>query len=79
MAKLKETGELENTLVLMPGGDNGPECEVPPHARTPFRGCKGSDWEGGVRGSVFAYWKGNDQARQERWPVRLRRHYADGA
>jgi arylsulfatase A-like enzyme len=58
MAKLKETGELENTLVLMLGGDNGPECEVPPHARTPFRGCKGSDWEGGVRGSVFAYWKG---------------------
>jgi arylsulfatase len=58
MAKLKETGELDNTLVLMLGGDNGPECEVPPHARTPFRGCKGSDWEGGVRGSVFAYWKG---------------------
>lgn len=57
MAKLAETGELDNTLVLMLGGDNGPECEVPPHARTPFRGCKGSSWEGGVRGSVFAYWK----------------------
>jgi arylsulfatase A-like enzyme len=58
MAKLEENGELENTLVLMLGGDNGPECEVPPHGRTPFRGCKGSHWEGGVRGSVFAYWKG---------------------
>ena len=58
MAKLEETGELDNTLVLMLGGDNGPECEVPPHARTPFRGCKGSHWEGGTRGSVFAYWKG---------------------
>ncbi|MEJ2691278.1 MAG: sulfatase-like hydrolase/transferase [Deltaproteobacteria bacterium] len=58
MAKLEANGELENTIVLMLGGDNGPECEVPPHARTPFRGCKGSHWEGGVRGSVFAYWKG---------------------
>jgi arylsulfatase A-like enzyme len=58
MAKLEETGELDNTLVLFLGGDNGPECEVPPHARTPFRGCKGSHWEGGVRSSVFAYWKG---------------------
>ncbi|MEG6508625.1 sulfatase-like hydrolase/transferase [Methyloligella sp. 2.7D] len=56
--KLEETGELENTLVLFLGGDNGPECEVPPHGRTPFRGCKGSHWEGGVRSSVFAYWKG---------------------
>jgi arylsulfatase A-like enzyme len=58
MAKLEANGELENTIVLMLGGDNGPECEVPPHARTPFRGCKGSHWEGGTRGSVFAYWKG---------------------
>jgi arylsulfatase A-like enzyme len=57
MDKLDEVGELENTLVLFLGGDNGPECEVPPHGRTPFRGCKGSHWEGGVRSSVFAYWK----------------------
>jgi arylsulfatase A-like enzyme len=57
MDKLDEIGELENTLVLFLGGDNGPECEVPPHGRTPFRGCKGSHWEGGVRSSAFAYWK----------------------
>jgi arylsulfatase A-like enzyme len=49
MAKLEETGELDNTLVLMLGGENGPECEVQPHARTPFRGCKVSPWEVGVR------------------------------
>lgn len=57
MDKLDEIGALDNTLVLFLGGDNGPECEVPPHGRTPFRGCKGSDWEGGVRSSAFAYWK----------------------
>jgi arylsulfatase len=55
--KLKEVGELENTLIVLTS-DNGPECEIPPHARTPFRGCKGSSWEGGVRVPTFAYWKG---------------------
>lgn len=55
--KLEQTGELKNTLILFTS-DNGPECEIPPHGRTPFRGCKGSSWEGGVRVPTFAYWKG---------------------
>ena len=55
--KLTEIGELENTLIIFTS-DNGPECEVPPHGRTPFRGCKGSSWEGGVRVPTFVYWKG---------------------
>src|SRR5215510_8566855 len=55
--KLDQIGELENTLIILTS-DNGPECEIPPHARTPFRGCKGSSWEGGVRVPTFAYWKG---------------------
>ncbi|WP_295443704.1 sulfatase-like hydrolase/transferase [uncultured Thiodictyon sp.] len=54
---LEETGQLENTLVFFTS-DNGPECEVPPAGRTPFRGCKGSAWEGGQRVPTFAYWKG---------------------
>ena len=54
--KLQETGELENTLILLTS-DNGPECEIPPHGRTPFRGCKGTNWEGGVRVPTFVYWK----------------------
>jgi arylsulfatase A-like enzyme len=54
---LEDTGQLENTLIVLTS-DNGPECEVPPHGRTPFRGCKGSSWEGGVRVPTFAYWKG---------------------
>src|SRR5207244_2452761 len=32
--------------------------EVAPYGRTPFRGGKGSTWEGGVRVPTFAYWKG---------------------
>ena len=61
--KLQQTGELENTLIILTS-DNGPECEVPPHARSPFRGCKGSSWEGGVRVPTFAYWKGMIQPRR---------------
>ena len=54
---LEETGQLDNTLIIFTS-DNGPEAEVPPHGRTPFRGSKGSTWEGGVRVPTFAYWKG---------------------
>jgi len=62
--KLEETGELENTIILLTS-DNGPECEIPPHARTPFRGCKGSSWEGGVRVPTFVYWKGMINPRRD--------------
>jgi arylsulfatase len=55
--KLEAIGEAENTIVIFTS-DNGPECEIPPHGRTPFRGCKGSAWEGGVRVPTFVYWKG---------------------
>jgi arylsulfatase len=54
---LEETGQLENTLIIF-SSDNGPEGEIPPHGRSPFRGHKGSTWEGGVRVPTFVYWKG---------------------
>ncbi|MBN1199515.1 MAG: sulfatase-like hydrolase/transferase [Bacteroidales bacterium] len=54
---LEETGQLDNTIIFFTS-DNGPEAEVPPHGRTPFRGSKGSSWEGGVRVPTFVYWKG---------------------
>ncbi|WP_413587621.1 sulfatase-like hydrolase/transferase [Bdellovibrio sp. HCB274] len=60
---LEKTGQLENTVVFF-GSDNGPEAEVAPHGYTPFRGAKGSTWEGGVRGPTFVYWKGMIQPRR---------------
>ncbi|MBU4563960.1 MAG: sulfatase-like hydrolase/transferase [Desulfarculus sp.] len=60
---LEETGQLDNTIIFFTS-DNGPECEVPPHGRTPFRGCKGSSWEGGVRVPTFVYWKGMIKPRR---------------
>jgi arylsulfatase A-like enzyme len=61
--RLQQIGELENTLIILTS-DNGPECEIPPHARSGFRGCKGSSWEGGVRVPTFAYWKGTIKPRR---------------
>lgn len=60
---LEETGELENTFILFTS-DNGPEQEIDPHGRTPFRGGKGSTWEGGVRAPTFVYWKGVIEPRK---------------
>ncbi|MCM2311260.1 MAG: sulfatase-like hydrolase/transferase, partial [Steroidobacteraceae bacterium] len=58
VATLKETGELENTLVFVTS-DNGPEMETwPDSGVTWFRGSKGTTWEGGVRVPGIAYWPG---------------------
>ena len=60
---LEETGQLENTIIFFTS-DNGPEGEIPPHGRSPFRGHKGSAWEGGVRVPTFVYWKGMIEPRR---------------
>ncbi|MES2475837.1 MAG: sulfatase-like hydrolase/transferase [Verrucomicrobiota bacterium] len=55
---LEEAGLLENTLVFLTS-DNGPQMDAWPDAGyTPFRGAKGTTWEGGVRVPGIAYWKG---------------------
>jgi arylsulfatase A-like enzyme len=61
MAKLKELGIAENTLVIAMA-DNGPMAHNPPPglgmAETIFRGGKGDFTEGGVRVPAFAWWPG---------------------
>ena len=55
---LGETGQLEDTLVLV-SSDNGPEMETwPDAAYSPFRCAKGSTWEGGVRVPAIVTWPG---------------------
>lgn len=55
---LDDAGVLENTLVFFTS-DNGPQMDGWPDAGyTPFRGAKGTTWEGGVRVPGIAYWKG---------------------
>lgn len=55
---LKQTGEADNTVVFFLS-DNGPEEDsYPDSGYTPFRGGKGTTWEGGVRVPGIAYWPG---------------------
>ena len=55
---LDDAGELENTFIFVTS-DNGPQMDgFPDSGYTPFRGAKGTTWEGGVRVPGIAYWKG---------------------
>ncbi|MEQ5768848.1 arylsulfatase [Halomonas sp. H33-56] len=55
---LEDSGELENTFIFVTS-DNGPQMDSwPDSGYTPFRGAKGTTWEGGVRVPGIAYWKG---------------------
>lgn len=67
---LKERGIDRDTLVIFTS-DNGPWAEMPPRmlpidevratdagSAGPFRGSKGSTWEGGVRVPMIAAWPG---------------------
>jgi len=58
MQALEGNGLLENTLVFFTS-DNGPQMDSwPDSGYTPFRGGKGTGWEGAVRIPGIAYWKG---------------------
>ncbi|MBR0742081.1 arylsulfatase [Bradyrhizobium liaoningense] len=55
---LDEAGIADNTFVFITS-DNGPQLDAwPDGGYTPFRGAKGSPWEGAVRVPGIAYWKG---------------------
>lgn len=55
---LRRTDQLKNTLIVVTS-DNGPFAETfPDTGYTPFRGAKGTIYEGGVRTPLIAYWDG---------------------
>jgi len=58
VAALRESGQLEHTLIFV-SSDNGPEMETwPDAAYSPFRCAKGSTWEGGQRVPGILAWHG---------------------
>ncbi len=55
---LRESGQLENTFIFFTS-DNGANEDVwPDSGFQPWRGGKGTTWEGGVRVPAIAYWPG---------------------
>ncbi|MGD0192582.1 MAG: arylsulfatase [Rhizomicrobium sp.] len=65
VAVLRETGQLEDTLIFV-SSDNGPHMETwPDSAFTPFRCAKGSTWEGGVRVPGLFCWPGVIEAGRQ--------------
>jgi len=65
VAALDKAGVLDNTFVFVTS-DNGPQRDSwPDTGYTPFRGAKGSAWEGGVRVPGIAYWRGVIAAGRE--------------
>ncbi len=62
---LDEAGVLANTFIFVTS-DNGPQMDAWPDAGyTPFRGAKGTTWEGGIRVPGIAYWKGMIKSGRE--------------
>ena len=58
LAKLEELKVADNTIVVFTA-DNGPEIMTwPDGGMTPFKGEKGTTWEGGVRAPMIIRWPG---------------------
>ncbi|MFZ0400901.1 MAG: sulfatase-like hydrolase/transferase, partial [Pseudolabrys sp.] len=59
LKKLEDIGQLDNTIVVFTT-DNGAETVTyPDGGNTPFRGQKGSAWEGGYRVPQVVRWPGH--------------------
>ncbi|MEI7868485.1 MAG: arylsulfatase [Candidatus Methylumidiphilus sp.] len=59
LKKLEDMGQLDNTIVVFTT-DNGAETVTfPDGGITPFRGQKGSAWEGGYRAPMVIRWPGH--------------------
>jgi arylsulfatase A-like enzyme len=55
---LADTGQLENTFVFFTSDNGANEDLFPDAGFQPWRGGKGTTWEGGVRVPGIAYWPG---------------------
>ncbi|WP_228850394.1 sulfatase-like hydrolase/transferase [Aegicerativicinus sediminis] len=65
MNSLEASGQLENTLVIFTSDNGANEDVFPDSGYHPWRGGKGTTWEGGVRVPCIAYWKGMIEPGQE--------------
>ncbi|MES2738131.1 MAG: sulfatase-like hydrolase/transferase [Verrucomicrobiota bacterium] len=57
LAKVRENGEEENTLIIFHSDNGGPTRQTS-SGNGPLKGFKATTWEGGVRVPFFVQWKG---------------------
>ncbi len=69
MAKLKETGIDDNTLVIFTSDNGGAWYNGMPDLNAPFRGWKATFFEGGIRTPLFMRWPGGIAAGTQRADV----------
>ncbi|MDA7088619.1 arylsulfatase [Pseudomonas sp. SA3-5] len=65
LTKLKEEGVADNTLVFFTSDNGANEDAWPDAGFQPWRGGKGTTWEGGVRVPGIAYWPGMIESGRE--------------
>jgi arylsulfatase A-like enzyme len=59
LKKLEDMGQLDNTIVVFTTDNGAQEVSFPDGGVTPFRGQKGSAWEGGYRVPQVVRWPGH--------------------
>ncbi|HET6524117.1 sulfatase-like hydrolase/transferase [Sphingopyxis sp.] len=69
MAKLKEAGIDDNTLVIFTSDNGGAWYNGMPDLNAPFRGWKATFFEGGIRTPLFMRWPGGIAAGTQRTDV----------
>ena len=77
LKKLDEMGVADNTIVIYTT-DNGNELMMwPDGGYAPFRGEKGTTWEGGVRVPMLVKWPGRIARQRLQWHPESRRRVRD--
>ena len=61
LKKLEDMGELDNTIVMFTTDNGAEQVTFPDGGITPFKGQKGSAWEGGYRCPLVIRWPGHIQ------------------
>ena len=59
LKKLEDMGQLDNTIVVFTTDNGAEQVSFPDGGVTPFKGQKGSAWEGGYRVPMVVRWPGH--------------------
>ena len=59
LKKLEDMGQLDNTIVVFTTDNGAQQVTFPDGGVTPFKGQKGSAWEGGYRSPLVVRWPGH--------------------